>query len=93
MATAPASGPKIPKFSGNVDGLPVQCFSTAFQFAFDKLATDKEKIIKLLEFTEGDAAVYLCSEIITVSGITWQVAKDMLTTRHGHSEVPSVMTA
>ena len=92
MAT-PQSGPKIPKFSGAQDGLPVQCFLTAFEFAFDKLATDKEKILKLLEFAEGDAAIYLCSDVITVAGITWQTAKDILTARYGHSEVPSVMAA
>ena len=90
MSTPPA--PKTPKFSGNVDGLPVQCFLTAFEFAFDKLATDKEKIVKLLEFTEGDAAFYLRSDI-TISGITRQVVKDMLTARYGHSEVPPVMAA
>ena len=92
MAT-PQSGPKIPKFSGAQDGLPVQCFLTAFDFAFDKLATDKEKILKLLEFAEGDAAIYLCSDVITVAGITWPTAKDMLTARYGHFEVPSVMAA
>ena len=92
MAT-PQSGPKIPKFSGSQDGLPVHCFLTAFEFAFDKLATDKEKIIKLLKFAEGDAAVYLCSDVITVNGITWQTAKDMLTALYGQSEVPSVMAA
>ena len=94
MSTAPPTpGPKIPKFSGKDDGISIQAFLGIFDWAFDKLTDDKEKMLKLVCFLEGDAADFFGTDIVPVSGITWKEVKVRLTSRYGHSEVPPVMAA
>ena len=94
MSTAPPTpGPKIPKFSGKDDGISIQAFLGIFDWAFDKLTDDKEKMLKLVCFLEGDAADFFGTDIVPVSGITWDEVKVRLTSRYGHSEVPPVMAA
>ena len=94
MSTAPPPpGPKIPKFSVKDDGISIQAFLGIFDWAFDKLTDDKEKMLKLVCFLEGDAADFFGTDIVPISGITWDEVKVRLTSRYGHSEVPPVMAA
>ena len=50
-------------------------------------------MFKLVCFLEGDAADFSSTEIVPVSGISWNEVKTRLTSRYGHSKVPPVMAA
>ena len=91
MTTPPL--PKIPKFSGKDDGISIQAFLGIFDWAFDKITDDKEKMLKLVCFLEADAADFFGTEIVPVSRITWNEVKSRLISRYGHSDAPPVIAA
>ena len=50
-------------------------------------------MLKLVCFLEADAADFFGTEIVPVSGITWNEVKSRLISRYGHSDAPPVIVA
>src|SRR5882757_6005462 len=84
--------PKMPKFSGDEKGLQIVPFLNIFDRLFNSLS-DNEKINKLIAFLEGEAANYFGMDIIALPSLTWQMVRDKLIDRFGHSDIPPMMAA
>ena len=86
------SNPKIPKFKGRDDGLEIDAFIAIFERVFRSLKDD-DKIVKVVEFLESEAANYFGTEIITDPSATWATAKEKLLKCYGHSKLPPMIAA
>ena len=64
------SNPKIPKFKGKDDGLEIDAFIAIFERVFKSLSDD-DKLVKVVEFLESEAANYYGTEIIPDPLATW----------------------
>ncbi|XP_054156404.1 uncharacterized protein LOC128962999 [Oppia nitens] len=91
--SAPMLSVKIPKFNGTKDSsLRIEAFLLIFDRVFAHL-TDDNKLIKIVEFLESDAANYYGSDLLIDTSINWIKAKQLLTNRYTRLDIPPEVAA
>src|SRR5882757_10867411 len=92
-ANASTYRPKIPKFNGKQEtGLTIEAFIRLFERAF-RAATDVDKIDRLMEFLEGEAADFYGADVLLDPAITWTNVCDKLNARYAHTDIQPMVAA
>jgi len=87
------SRPKIPKFNGKQEvGLTIEAFIRLFERAF-RAVTDDEKIDRLMEFLEGEAADFYGADVLLDPAITWTDVCAKLNARYAHTDIQPMVAA
>ena len=84
--------PKMPKFNGKEESLRIESFIIIFERLFTSLSDD-EKLLKVISFFEGEAADAYAEDVLSDPNITWDEAKDKLSSRYGHTDISPIVAA
>ena len=84
--------PKISKFAGSANGLPIEAFLNIFDYYFSSLE-DSSKVRKIGEYLDGDALAFFGTDIISEPTVSWHTTKDRLIHRYGHTDIPPILAA
>ena len=84
--------PKLSKFVGSANGLPIEAFLNIFEYYFSSL-DDSLKLRKIGEYLDGDALGFFGTDIISEPTVSWHTTKDRFIHRYGHTDIPPILAA